>query len=212
MLRKTLKLLFTLSVFGLASLFLASWFISKQTEKKVYDEVASIPYNKVGLVLGTSQYLAGGRKNLYFYYRMEAAVKLYQAGKISYLIVSGDNRHQSYNEPEAMKNELVKRGIPEKVIFLDYAGLRTLDSVVRCKEIFGQDKFTIISQKFHNERAIFIAKKYEIDAIGFNAKDVSTPAGLKTKIREYFARVKVFMDIYVLNKKPKFLGEPVQIP
>ena len=83
---------------------------------------------------------------------------------------------------------------------------------MRCQKIFGQDSFTIISQKFHNERAVFIAEKYKINAIGFNAKDVTTPAGLKTKIREYFARVKVFLDIYLLNKQPKFLGEPVQIP
>ena len=212
MLRKTVKLLFILCILGVSALFLASWFISKQAENKVYNEVAQIPYNKVGLVLGTSQYLAGGRKNLYFYYRIEAAVKLYQADKISYLIVSGDNRHQSYNEPEAMKNELVKRGIPEKAIFLDYAGLRTLDSVVRCKEIFGQDKFTIISQKFHNERAVYIAKYYNLDVIGFNAKDVTSPAGLKTKAREFLARFKMLLDLYITHTQPRFLGEKVLIP
>ena len=212
MIRKMIKIILTFSALGLGSLFLSSWVISNSTKENVYTSLDKIPYNKVGLVLGTSQYLAGGRKNLYFYYRMEAAVQLYQAGKISYLIVSGDNRHQSYNEPEAMKNELVKRGIPEKTIFLDYAGLRTLDSVIRCKEIFGQDKFTIISQKFHNERAIYIAKYYNLDVIGFNAKDVTSPAGLKTKAREFLARFKMLLDLYITHTQPRFLGEKVLIP
>jgi SanA protein len=109
----------------------------------------------VGLVLGTSQYLKNGYLNWYFKYRIEATVELYKKGKIDFILVSGDNSHKNYDEPTAFKNELIKRGIPADQIYLDYAGFRTLDSVVRAKEIFGQTSITIISQKFHNERAIY---------------------------------------------------------
>jgi SanA protein len=137
-------------------------------------------------------------------------VKLYNAGKIDCIIVSGDNHRRNYNEPEAMRKALVAKGIPNKAIFLDYAGFRTLDSVVRAKEIFGQDSYTIISQQFHNERAIFIAGKKKIDAIGFNARDAKLQYGYKTLIREVFARCKVFLDLLV-GKQPHFLGEKIDI-
>ena len=108
------------------------------------------------------------------------------------------------------KEELVKRGIPEDRIFLDYAGFRTLDSVIRAKEIFGQEEITIISQEFHNERAIYLAGKNDIEAVGFNARDVSRRYGLKVQLREYLARTKVFLDI-LFEVEPKFLGEKIEI-
>lgn len=167
-----------------------------------------IPNNNVGLLLGTSPKLKNGKNNLYFDYRITATEELYKAGKIKYILISGDNCKESYNEPEEMKKALMEEGIPEEVIYLDYAGFRTLDSVVRAKEIFGQNQFTIISQKFHNERAIYLAEKNGIKAIGFNAKDVDVHSGLKTQIRERFARVKMFMDL-MINKQPHFLGKKV---
>ena len=130
--------------------------------------------------------------------------------KIKYIIVSGDNSTKEYNEPFNMQKDLIEKGVNSEDIFLDYAGFRTLDSVIRSKEIFGQKNITIISQKFHNERAIFIAKSKDIQAVGFNAKDVSLKYGLKTRLREYLARVKMVMDI-ALNKQPKFLGEKIII-
>ncbi len=111
-----------------------------------------------------------------------------------------------------MKNDLIAKGVPEDRIFEDFAGFRTLDSVVRAKEIFGQDDITIISQKWHNERAIYLAEANDINAIGFNAKGVKITYrfGLKTRIREYFARVKVFIDL-IIGKEPKFLGKKIII-
>lgn len=103
------------------------------------------------------------------------------------------------------------KGVPENRIFEDFAGFRTLDSVVRAKEIFGQDSITIISQQFHNERAIFLAEKHNIKAIAFNAKDVNAKWGIRTKVREVFARVKVFLDL-LTEKEPKFGGEKILIP
>ena len=191
-------------------ILLANWRISAYGSSRVYDNVSKIPYNEVGLVLGTSRKLADGRNNLYFKYRIEAAVALYKAQKIKYILVSGDNSTRYYNEPKDMTEALIKKGVPKKVIFSDFAGFRTLDSVIRCKKVFGQNKFTVISQQFHNKRAIYIGSNYGIDVIGFNAKDVVGYAGFKTNIREILARVKVFIDL-ILGTKPKFLGKPEKI-
>jgi SanA protein len=203
-----------LIVINLALLFtlFCNWQIDNYTEKYLYDEVELIPENKVGLVLGTSMYLKNGTLNLYFSYRIDAAVKLYKAGKIKYIIVSGDNKTKYYNEPLKMKKELIKEGVPDSVIVLDYAGFRTFDSMIRCKEIFGQNKFTIISQEFQNKRAVFIARKSGMDAVAYNAKDVEYYGGLKTRIRELLAKVKAYMDIYIFKSSPEFLGEKQVIP
>lgn len=175
-----------------------------------FNSVDEIQKNKVGLVLGTSKYLRDGRTNLFFLYRVQAAVELYNKGKIDYILVSGDNRHVSYNEPKEFRKELIKRGIPKEKIYLDYAGFRTLDSMVRAKEVFGLQEVTVISQQFHNERAIYIAKKNGLQAIGFNAQDVQGYSGFKVKTREALARTKVFLDLF-MNVQPKFLGEKIAI-
>jgi len=175
----------------------------------IYSSVNTLPEKKVGLLLGTNKYLKAGGINPYYQYRLEAAVELLNAGKIKYIIVSGDNSIIEYNEPVQMRDDLIKMGVDATLIYLDYAGFRTLDSIIRAKKVFGQDSFIIISQPFHNQRAIFIAKQYNIDAIAFNAKDVSMSRGFKVQFREIFARVKLMIDIYLTNKQPKFLGEKV---
>jgi SanA protein len=178
---------------------------------RIYSEVSSLPHTKVGLVFGTTDRV-DGRENLYFRYRIDAAVKVWQAEKIETLIVSGDNRSRFYNEPEKMKQALVARGIPSDRIVCDYAGLRTLDSVVRAKEIFGADPVLFISQRFQNERAIYLAKAHDIRAYGFNARDVETHAGFKTKLREVGARVKMWLDVNFLNTRPRHLGDKEELP
>jgi len=192
-------------------IWICNFWVEQRTNEQVFDTVQAIPYNEVGLVLGTARYLNGGYRNPYFYYRITAAAQLYHAGKVKHLLVSGDNRLKSYNEPKAMQAALMEQGIPESAITLDYAGFRTLDSVVRSKAVFGQQKITIISQKFHNQRALFIANQRGVTAVGYNAKDVSLRLGLKVRIREYLARCKAILDIVILNKQPKFLGEKVTI-
>ena len=177
---------------------------------KTYTSVDEIPANKVGLVLGTSKYTRNGNINLYFEYRIRATVQLYKSGKIKYVLVSGDNGNKNYDEPTAFKEELISRGIPSEKIYLDYAGFRTLDSVVRANAIFGQSSFTVISQKFHNERAIYLANNKGFFAVGYNAIDVTTKAGMKTKVREVFARTKAFLDI-LFGVGPKFYGEKITI-
>lgn len=181
--------------------------IQQSTKEDIYQSVAKTPKKKIALLLGTSKYTTAGYPNLFFKYRIAAAVDLYQQGKIKHIIVSGDNSLKSYNEPREMLKALIALGIPDSAITLDYAGFRTLDSVVRCKEVFGQSEIVIISQRFHVERALFIAKKYKMKAIGFAAQDPPDKYSIKTQIREYFAKTKAVIDLYIINKKPKFLGK-----
>ena len=184
--------------------------ITGYAEPRTYDKVKDIPHRHAALLLGTRPTMKSGRPNKYFQYRVDACAALYKAKKVDKIIVSGDNGRKDYNEPEAMQTALIKRGVPASAIFLDYAGFRTLDSVVRAKEIFEQDSYTIVSQKFHNARAIFIAKKKGIDAIGFNARDAQIRYGFKTQLREIFARCKVFLDL-MFGKQPHFLGKGIDI-
>lgn len=207
------KILLALSVlFAIVffSLYGANVLVIKSATSKIYDKLEDVPYNKVGLLLGTAKMLSNGQVNLYYKYRIDAAVKLFKSGKIDYVLVSGDNSTKDYDEPTTMMNDLIENGVPATRIYLDYAGFRTLDSVVRCKEIFGQMTVTIISQKFHNERALYIAKSHGIEAAGFNATDVNVKYGFKTQLREKFARVKMILDL-TFGKQPKFFGDKVQI-
>lgn len=194
----------------LLAIFCSNSVIKNAAKGKTYFTVNNIPHNKVGLVLGTTNKLTNGSPNPYYVNRINATVALYQAKKIDYVLVSGDNGTKYYNEPDTFKKELIKQGIPEEKIFLDFAGFRTLDSMVRAHVIFGLNNVTVISQKFHNERAIYIADKKGLTAVGFNAKDLDGKAGLKVQTREYLARVKVFLDI-IFNTEPKFYGEKIVI-
>tara|TARA_R110001606_G_scaffold78737_4_gene182007 strand:+ start:94 stop:729 length:636 start_codon:yes stop_codon:yes gene_type:complete len=210
MLRKIIKILGALCLVLLLVILACNFIISSTTEDKTYSDINTIPPNRVGLVLGTSNRISNGSSNPYYTYRIDATVALYKAGKIKFILVSGDNGSIYYNEPNTIKKDLIKAGIPEEVIFLDYAGFRTLDSMVRAKFIFGLDNVTVISQKFHNERAIYIAHQKGLKAIGFNAQDLPTSQGFKVHLREYLARVKVFIDM-ILNTQPKFYGATIEI-
>lgn len=204
-----LIILIPLIIIGLAVL-LANWKIPHDTKDYVYNNTDSIPAQKAALVLGAARYI-GGRQNLYFTYRIRAAKELYDAGKVKAFVVSDDNSTKDYNEAQDMYDALVESGVPGDIIYMDYAGLRTLDSVVRMSEIFGQKSFIIVSQEFHNERAVFLAQYYGLEAYGYNAKDIDLNRfSYRTKIRELFARVKVFVDI-ITGKGPKHLGEPINI-
>lgn len=208
---RNLRTIFT-DLFIIALLFSvwANQIIGTRTDPFISSDLDALPQTKVGLLLGTSRNLKNGSPNLYFFNRIDAAVKLYKSGKIKYILVSGDNGNEDYNEPRDMQNELVLRGVPLKAIYLDYAGFRTLDSVLRAYKVFGQKQFIVISQKFHNERAVFLARKMNIEAYGYNAEDVNAYYGFKTKCREFLARTKVFVDLF-FKVEPKFLGEKIII-
>jgi len=165
-------------------------------------QISQSDVDRVAVVLGCSPTIAG-RVNLFYQYRIDAAVELWFSGKVRGFIVSGDNRTKHYSEPDAMKASLIKAGVPEDKIICDYAGLCTLDSIVRADRNFGKNRLIIVSQEFHNERAICIAKHHQIDAVGYKARDVTGAGGARTHMREKLARVKMWLDLKILKTKPK---------
>ena len=206
--RKTLFILsFTILILALPW-FILSWMVRGE----LYRDVAKIPEREYGLLLGTSPSSWSGRVNLFYITRIEAAKMLYEQGKIHHILVSGDNGTREYNEPIMMKDSLIRAGIPEGAITLDYAGFRALDSVVRAKEIFSLTwGITIISQPFQVERALFVARNHGIDAIGFGAANVSVMIAPRVYVREIFARWLAFFDAWV-GTEPIVLGDPETIP
>ena len=184
----------------IALMLICDQIVVSNAKGKVFSDIDSIKSNKVGLLLGTTPQARIGRiTNYFFIYRIDAAEKLYKAGKIERILISGDeNSLDGINEPECMKDSLVARGIPASSIILDGKGYRTICSVVNANKVFGLKSFTIISQKFHNERAIYEAKHLGLDVEnlqGYNAKTPRSRRAYLTTIREYFARVKMFIDI-----------------
>jgi len=185
-------------------------YVSSISKDRIYTDVNSVPDRDVALVLGTSRY-AYGRRNLFYIHRLNAAAKLFHKGKVKGIIVSGDNSTRYYDEPTNMKTDLIKKGIPGKYITCDYAGFRTLDSVVRAEKVFGFKDYIVISQMFHCERAIYTGLQKGHEPIAFTAKDVGSLFGLKVRIREIFARTKAFLDINILKTEPRFLGKKEKV-
>lgn len=197
-------------VFCVLFLFSNVWIV-RSTRSKVYEDLNRIPPGRVALVLGTSHRTVRGGPNPFFEKRMETAFALYRHGKVTHFILSGDNSSRYYNEPKEMKKALIKLGVPESAITLDHAGLRTLDSIVRSKEIFGQQSITIITQPFHSYRALFISEFYDIDAVAMVAAEPDFGDTPGVRVREYFARAKAVLDLYVLRTEPRFLGRKEEI-
>ncbi len=208
---RILKGILWLGVACLALIAMCDIAVRATAHGRTYDNVEDIPYNRVGLLLGTNATTPRGTHNFYYTFRIYAAAELFHAGKVDYILVSGDNHSKLYDEPTMMRDSLVLHGVPADRIVLDYAGFSTLDSVVRAKEVFGQNSFTIISQEFHNARALVQARHYGIDAIAYNAHDVAHRGPwLKVQCRERLARVKLYLDLFT-GKQPKFLGEKIKI-
>jgi len=208
MFKKILNSLIFIAIISVILILTIDAYIRDSAKDKLYYSIKDIPSKRVGVILGTAKYVRRGKINYFYKYRIDATAKLFKAGKIKAILVSGDNATRYYNEPKNMRLDLIKAGIPKSKIYLDFAGFRTLDSIQRAKEIFGLKEYIIISQKFHLERAIFIAQKSGVNAIGFVAKDIPhTKAALRMRLREYLARTKAFLDIYILHTVPKFFGK-----
>jgi SanA protein len=193
------RIFLTLSFLFISLFIFCNLWIVRSTQDRVFSDLNKIPHHRIALVLGTSHKTSKGDPNPFFEKRIETAAELYKKGKIDHLILSGDNRSIYYNEPMAMLKALLKKGVPASAITLDYAGLRTLDSIVRCKEIFGQNKFIIITQPFHSYRALFISRYHDINAIAMVAEEPDFDYSFKVRLREYLARTKAVLDLYVLK-------------
>ena len=190
----------------LALMLICNQIVVNNAEGKTSSEIDSIKYNKVGLLLGTPPKARITKvKNYFFIYRLDAAEQLYRAGKIEKILISGDeNSLDGVNEPECMKDSLVARGVPASVIILDGKGYRTINSIVNANKVFGLKSFTIISQEFHNERALYQAEHLGLDVENLQAYNAKMPKSRRaylTSIREYFARVKLFIDLLATNNE-----------
>ncbi len=209
------RIVLSISVFmflGIAFTVYVNVRVEKVTQHRLYTDVSLIPRNKVALLLGTNPLNRLGRPNTYFSTRIKTAAELYCAGKADYILASGDNHSKGYDEPTAMRDSLIANGVPSDRIVLDFAGFRTLDSVVRAKEIFGCDSLTIISQTDHNSRALYLAESNGIDAIAISAPiKAGRLVRIRLALREWLARDKMMLDIW-FGKKPHFLGERIEIP
>ena len=196
----------------IASTVAANLIVERSAEGKVFSDIKSVPHRKVALLLGTSPLNRLGRPNTYFTNRILTAAELYRSGKIDYIIASGDNHTRKYDETTAMRDSLIARGVPSDRIITDFAGFRTLDSVVRAKEVFGCDSLSIISQADHDARALYIAKANGIDAVAVEAPILAGRlVRIRLAIREWLARDKMMLDL-LFGRKPHFLGEKIPIP
>lgn len=190
---------------------IANWWITRTTRAHIVSDRAQLPRNDVALVLGTSPKLGSGGTNPFFEGRMTTAAELYRTGKVRHLLVSGDNGRKAYDEPTAMRNALIARGVPATAITLDYAGFRTLDSMARARAVFGLRRFTIVTDDFHQPRAVFLARSLGLEVVGFPSQHVPYRWSKKARSREVASRVKACLDVYLLHTRPRFYGPPVTI-
>lgn len=198
-----------IGLFLLVVLAINAWFISA-TQARIYDHIERLPAYPVALVLGTSPYTDSGTPNLFFQYRMRAAAQLYASGTVAHLLVSGANPGY-YNEPQEMYQALRRLGVPHMAMTLDFAGYSTFDSIVRSRRIFGVDRYIIVSQRYHDYRALFIAAHTGIDAVAYVRPQEDLRQPFFTEMREYFARVKAVLDLFVWDADPRYLGPTVNM-
>lgn len=202
-------LIIIITLILLTALGLDRW-ISWKTAPYVFNDLQTLPHRQVGVVLGTAKFYRPGIINQYYLYRIQGALNAYNSGKVNYLLLSGDNAQPSYNEPRTMRRDLIAAGVEPSDIVLDYAGFRTLDSIVRVRKVFDTNDFIIITQRFHCERALLIALH-----MGIQARCYAVPSPknmLSVRLREIAARLGAVADLYLMKREPRFLGPLVPIP
>jgi SanA protein len=189
----------------------ANWWILHRTHSRIFTSAEAVPANDVAIVLGTSPMIQGRWVNLFFVGRMDTAAALYHAGKVKHLLVSGDNSRRTYDEPTAMRDALVERGVPVEAVTLDYAGFRTLDTMARAQAVFGLRRCTVVTDDFHMARSIYLAQAHGLEAVGCTSTPVSWQWSQKTRLREIASRTVAWLDVSLFHTRPKFYGPPVEI-
>jgi SanA protein len=209
-------MIWLLLVLGFAAVTLAllSWFAERRLDRYAAASIASDPAGvspaDVALVLGAAPIGPEGGPNRYFEYRLDAAAALWRAGKVRYLLVSGERRPPDYDEPTAMRAGLLARGVPAGAIYRDFGGVRTNDSVLRARDVFGQRRIVVVSQRFHLSRAIFLAHEAGLEASGFEARDVARAYSIFTELRRYPSALRAWWDAW-FDTPPRQGGAPVVI-
>ena len=212
MIRRIYYILLALLAIAILIPALCYAWITVSSRPYLYDDIDALPARPLAVVLGTAKYTTDGRINLYYRARINAAAELYRRGKAQYFIVSGDNRTLTYNEPAQMRADLIAAGIPADRIQPDYAGLRTLDSVLRADKVFRLQDYIIVSQAFHNARAVFLARHHGQAVVALNAADpMLFKYRLKTQVREVGARLRAVWDV-LSGKEARHYGDPIPFP
>ena len=209
------KVLFLVLVFGLIATATAWFVVERQSAERIYASAADVPPAKAALVLGTSRWMPGRMPNPYFDYRIDTAARLFEAGKVDYVIVSGNQSqggrpNGGYDEPNDMRDALVAEGVPADRIYRDYAGFRTLDLVLRANSVFGQERVIVVSQRFHLARALYLASQYGLSFDGLEAEDAPLRYGWRTQLREAGARLKAVIDS-AFGIGPRFGGAKIAL-
>jgi SanA protein len=193
---------------------LTAWLAEERLERLAAPyltrDAAALPDVDVALVLGAAPIGPEGGRNRYLEYRLDAAAALWRAGKVKYLLVSGDKRPPDYDEPSAMRAGLIARGVPAAAIYRDFAGLRTRDSILRARSVFGQHRLVIVSQGFHANRAIFLARREGIEAWGLEARDVQRAYSIFTELRRYPSALRAYYDVW-FGTPPHYAGPVIAI-
>ena len=171
--KRALWVIIAIMVAGLAVVAGCELAVYSASKGRVYSDVEEIPHREVGLLLGTNPKGRRGGANMFYNYRIDAAVELYEAGKVDRILISGAKKGAGYDEPQAMREALVVRGVPDSILILDGQGFHTIESIVRAKEVYEVDSVTIISQEFHNKRSLYMAKHNGLDAIAYNAANTT---------------------------------------
>ena len=175
----------------------------QSVRKLVYADTSRIPGNEIGLLLGADLILPDGSTNLHFVARTKAAADLYLAGKIKRVLISGNKNNKGYNEPLGMKLAVLQLGVPESAVILDFDGFRTLQSVIRARDVFQCRQVTVITDRFHIYRALFLCKHNQIDAVGYCASPTRFDRwAWRAELREFAARVKALADVLASSKQP----------
>jgi len=197
MLKILARSIFYLALAVFALLSIANLWVILSTDSRVYNEINEVPQCDMALVLGTSSRLTTGADNPFFYNRMQTAADLYRKGKVKSFLLSGDSTSRYYNEPSDMRSTLIELGVPDEVISLDYAGKSTFESIRRCRDVFEIKSVTVVTQRFHSYRAVFIADHFDLEANAMITTEVPLDRSFRTLVREFFARTKAVIDIYL---------------
>ncbi|WP_438766649.1 SanA/YdcF family protein [Kushneria sp. TE3] len=190
----------------------ANYWVWRKTHASITLESGQCVHEPVGLVFGTSYGLRGGGENPWYRARLDLAASLWKSGQVDHLLVSGDNHTRYYNEPIRMWRDLRRQQIPDAAMTLDYAGFSTFDTLARSRDVFGVSSVTLVSQRWHLPRAVFIARYLGLDARGCATRERSMFDDRWMWAREVLARVQIVMDLYLFDRRPYFLGPGIVLP
>ena len=206
--KKYLKILFYITIIGLIAIVSVNLYVKSATKKHVYNSMKRFPKNDVGIIFGAG--INGDQPSKYLKDRLDAGILLYKAKRINKILLSGDNGRDEHDELTVMKNYCFKHGVDTSKIFIDYAGFDTYSTMYRAKHIFKIKKATLISQRYHLNRAIYIGQELGIKSVGYSANSGEYLGYKYVTTREYLSVFKAFFDV-LRDRDPHFLGNTIDI-